>query len=157
MGPGRWAPRVPPCQNYVAHLRGQVHGREEVCNEPQEDGRVCADDLGGVEVSQRSHEHGLLVYMGVAALELAGDQQNGLDGAETPVVVELVRGAKKIKNKKTEKNGRSDARRRHVVLRERVMNSVLLRVPGLSALKDRGRNSWGKTLPPHIELSPFTR
>lgn len=56
----------------VLHLRGQVHRREQIGDEPQEDGRVCADDFGGVEVSQCSHQHGLLVDVGVAALELAG-------------------------------------------------------------------------------------
>lgn len=53
---------------------------------------ACCAYLWGVEIPQCPHEHGLLVNVGVAPLELAGDKKDGLHRSQPPVVVELPNG-----------------------------------------------------------------
>eukprot|EP00968_Pinguiococcus_pyrenoidosus_P017454 scaffold1741_cov262-Pinguiococcus_pyrenoidosus.AAC.7 len=77
-------------QRSVALAR-RVHSGEEVTKEPEEDDGVLGHDLGGVGVSQRSHEQRVLGETGLRSLVLSRYHQHRLDGSEAPVVVELGR------------------------------------------------------------------
>ena len=78
-------------------LPWDVERREQVRDEPKEDGVVVRHNLGQVEVPQGSHQHLVLGTLGVASLQGAGDHQDGLDGAEAPVIV-VLRASKKLSN-----------------------------------------------------------
>mmetsp|Transcript_12963 Transcript_12963/g.30944 ORF Transcript_12963/g.30944 Transcript_12963/m.30944 type:complete len:678 (-) Transcript_12963:353-2386(-) len=68
-------------------LGTDAHAREQVLNQTQEDRLVFCGDLGHVEVSEGSHQDGILCDIRVGPLEPTRLSQHGLDGPQTPVVV----------------------------------------------------------------------
>mmetsp|Transcript_8669 Transcript_8669/g.29755 ORF Transcript_8669/g.29755 Transcript_8669/m.29755 type:complete len:454 (-) Transcript_8669:3386-4747(-) len=74
----------------LVDLDGHLEAHEQVGDETEEDGRVHRGDLGRVEVAQRAHQNTVLVRVRVVAQEHACDDEDGLDGAQAPVVVVLL-------------------------------------------------------------------
>jgi hypothetical protein len=69
---------------------GRVHGGEEIVNQIFEDLTILDDNLGQVEISKGSHEEFVLATRGVFSLETTSLSKHGLDGSETPIVMDLL-------------------------------------------------------------------
>jgi hypothetical protein len=71
-------------------LSRNVHGWEQVTDKTEEDGHIVSDDLGNVEISEGSHENLIFGATAIRSLESASDDEDRLDGSETPIVVILL-------------------------------------------------------------------
>jgi hypothetical protein len=68
-------------------LSGDINTGEKISKETEENVVIIGNNLGDVEVSQSSHEETLLGEVRLSSLERTGDDQHGLNGSQTPIVM----------------------------------------------------------------------